>query len=145
MAIETERGKVQELTPPDEHGAATCRINNRSIMLPRDLADSVKEGDDVIVAGALKKDVFHAMAVKDFSRDKATGVDCTNYILLMSTGWIMFTMLGVFGLQAIGSGQIYIEALDDVLSIVGLILALVFLRLAMQVFSAIKQVRYSMA
>lgn len=143
MAIELERGKIQGLTPPDKHGAVTCRINGYNVNLPRDLADSVKEGDDVIVAGALRKDVFHAMAVKDFSRDKAIGVDCTNYVLLMSVGFILFTLLGVFGLQRIGTGEVYVETIDYLLSIAALIFAGVFLWHILQVVKATRRVRYS--
>ena len=141
MGVKIERGNIEELMPIDEKGEGGCRINDLHVKLPRDLADSINTGDDVVVAGILRDSVLHAMALKDLTQEKVRGVDCTYYILLTGTGWFLFIMFGVFALQGIAHGDsVYLEALNTVISFFGLLLALYFTRHTFQIMGAVKRV-----
>ena len=142
MALELEHGEVQDIESLNKNGEARCRINNRHIKLHRDLSDSIKPGDDVWVAGATGKNMFHALALKKSGEDKVYGIDCTNYILLLGAGFILFIMFGVFGLQESGD-HILLKYLDELVSTVGLVVAIYFVRYSYRVTSAVNRIRYA--
>ncbi|MDX1810392.1 MAG: hypothetical protein R3240_00470 [Gammaproteobacteria bacterium] len=141
MGVKLQRGNIQELMPADKKGASTCRVDERVVKLPRDLVDGVKNGDKVEIAGVIRKQVLHAMAINDISQSKVSGVDCTNSILLMGAGWLLFIMFGVFSLHShMSNTQIYLEALQEVVTVGGLLLALFCTRNFVQVIRSVNRV-----
>jgi len=120
MAIQLLRGHVKDVTSPDNHGAAGCHIGKYNVKVSSDLVSSVGKGDDILLAGELRDDVFHAMAVKNIDKDKTAQIDCTNNILLMGAS-AFICMLGlVLGLKAINSGGV-VQSLDMAMALIGLI------------------------
>jgi hypothetical protein len=120
MGLQLLRGHVKDVAAPDNHGAADCHVGKYNVKVCSDLVSSIGKGDDILLAGELRNDVFHAMAVKNFNRGKTAQIDPTNNILLMGVSGFVCMLGGVLGLRAIGSGGI-IESLDIVMAIIGLI------------------------
>lgn len=120
MGLQLLRGHVEDVATPDNHGAAACHIGKYNVKVGSDLVSSIGKGDDILLAGELRNDVFHAMAVRNFNRGKTAQIDPTNNILLMGASGFVCMLGGVLGLKAIGSGGI-IESLDIVMAIIGLI------------------------
>jgi len=143
MAIELLRGTVRDLSAWGKHGAARCRLNGHDVMLPMDLTVNIHEGDDIQVAGTMKKDTLLAMAMKNSKQGKTSRVDATNYILLMGLGGFLWVLCGVFGLRAIGSDAILMESLDDIISIGGFVVMLLMVRHLFQINRASDQVKYT--
>ena len=140
MKFEIERGDVQDVATVNKNGSGSCQINDRQIMLHRDLADSVKQGDHVLVAGTFRKKVFHALALKDLTRDKVSGIDCSNYVLLMGLGIMVFIMFGIFGMRENDANYI-IKGLQQGVSYAGLAMTIYYIRYILRVNSAVKRVR----
>ncbi|HFE39662.1 MAG TPA: hypothetical protein ENK06_14810 [Gammaproteobacteria bacterium] len=141
MGVELKHGDVQNIDPISKNGTSRCRINNLDIELHRDLADSIKPGENVWIAGTFRKKVFHALALKKFGQNKIYGIDCTNYILLTGLGFILFIMFGVFGLRE-SSGHFFIKYLEELLSITGLAMIVYFIRYFYQANAAVNRIRY---
>ena len=128
MGIQVLRGHIKDVAPPDDHGAAKCHIGDYNVKMHGDLVSSISKGDDVLLAGELKNDIFHAMAVKNFDKQgKIAQVDCTNYILLMGAGAFLFAVGAILGARNIGSGGL-IESLLGAVSIIGLVGMVAILR-----------------
>lgn len=127
MGLQLLRGHVKEIATPDNRGAAACQIGKYNVKVYGDLVSSVGKGDDILVAGELKSEVFHALAVKNFNRDKTAQIDPTNNILLMGASGFVCMLGGVLGLRAVGGGGM-VESLDVVMAIIGLIGMVITLR-----------------
>ena len=120
MAIQLLRGHVKDVTSPDNHGAAGCHIGKYTVKVYSDLVSSVGKGDDILLAGELRNDVFHAMAVKNIDKDKTAQIDCTNNILLMGASAFICMLGFVLALKAINSGGV-VQSLDMAMAFIGLI------------------------
>jgi hypothetical protein len=139
MGIKLQRGHVENITPSGKNGAVDCQIRDHKIKVHPYLADKFGAGDDVLVAGELKNNVLHAMAVNNFKQDKIAHIDCTNYILILGVSGYVGIMAGVFGLE--GSGG-WVTSLQDVTSIIGLAIAALAIRRVVVVNRASNCVRY---
>lgn len=120
MAIQLLRGHVKDVTSPDDHGAADMHIGKYNVKVSSDLVSSVGKGDDILLAGELRDDVFHAMAVKNIDKDKMAQIDCTNNILLMGASAFICMLGFVLALKAINSGGV-VQSLDMAMAFIGLI------------------------
>ena len=139
MKLEIEHGSVQDIAPVEKNGTSSCRINNRDIKLHRDLVDNVKSGEDIMVAGIFQKNVFRALALKDIARDKVSSIDCTNYVLLMGLGIMLFIMFGIFGMQETSEHN-YIKGLEEGISFAGLALSAFLIRHILRINRAVSRV-----
>lgn len=89
MALVTHRGRVAEVTPFGKRGALICRVGNTEVRVHSDLASMLSDGDEVYLAGKLRKGVLTALAVNNLSRHKSGGLDATNNMLLIGfMGWL---------------------------------------------------------
>lgn len=120
MALQLLRGHVKDVTSPDNHGAADCHIGKYSVKVSSDLVSSVGKGDDILFAGELRNDVFHAMAVKNIDKDKTAQIDCTNNVLLIGAFGFVFFLGFVLALKAINTGGA-VQSMDMVMAFVGLV------------------------
>lgn len=123
MSLQLLRGHVKDVTSAGKHGAADCHIGKfeYNVKVYSDLVSSVgKGGDDVLVAGELRNDVFHAMAVKNLDKGKTAQIDGTNDILIMGASAFVFGLGCVFGLRAGTSGGI-VQSLNIAMIFIGLI------------------------
>jgi hypothetical protein len=120
MALQLLRGHVKDVTSPDNHGAAGCHIGKYSVKVSSDLVSSVGKGDDILLAGELRNDVFHAMAVKNLDKDKTAQIDCTNNVLLIGAFGFVFFLGFVLALRAINTGGV-VQSMDMVMAFVGLV------------------------
>lgn len=120
MAIQLLRGHVKDVTSPDNHGAADCHIGKYNVKVYSDLVSSVGKGDDILLAGELRNDVFHAMAVKNIDKDKTAQIDCTNNILLMGASAFVCMLGFILGLKAINTGGL-VQSIDMAMAFIGLI------------------------
>jgi len=120
MAIQLLRGHVKDVTSPGDHGAADCHIGKYSVKVSSDLVSSVAKGDDILLAGELRNDVFHAMAVKNLDKDKTAQIDGTNNILLMGASAFVCMLGFVLALKAINTGGV-VQSADMVMAFIGLI------------------------
>jgi hypothetical protein len=120
MGLQLLRGHVKDIAAPDNRGAAACQIGKYNVKVYGDLVSSVGKGDDILLAGELKSNVFHALAVKNFDRNKTAQIDPTNNMLLMGLSGFVCMVGGVLGLRYAGSGGI-LESLDFTLAMIGLI------------------------
>ena len=128
MAIEKLRGTVNHLTTLDKHGAAKCRLDSYTIMIPAALVRRFREGDDVEVAGNMKNGALHAMAVKNIKQDKISRVDVTGYVMMIAVAGFLWVLCGVLGLRELGTGEILAESFDDIISFGGFIVVLLAIR-----------------
>ena len=120
MAMQLLRGHVIDVTSPDKHGAAGCHIGKYNVKVYSDLVSSIGKGDDILLAGELRDDIFHALAVKNVDKNKTAQIDGTNNILLMGAS-AFFCMLGlVLGMKAVNSGGL-VESLNMAMAFIGLI------------------------
>jgi hypothetical protein len=143
MATTLLRGRVESVSIPAPNGAAECRIGDKTVALHRDLADSVKQGDDVLVAGFARDKVLKALALNNVTRSKLAQIDCTNNILLLGLGGFLAILFGVFGLG--GSNGAIVSSLEDAVAIAGIILGVVSLRALWRVIRAASWVDYPTA
>lgn len=120
MAIQLLRGQVKDVSSPDSHGAGGCHIGKYNVKVYSDLVSSIGTGDDILLAGELKDDVFHAMAVKNIDKGKTAQIDCTNNILLMGASTFLCLLGFVLGLRAITSGGV-VQSIDMAMAFIGLI------------------------
>jgi len=127
MGLQLLRGHVKDIATPDNRGAAACQIGKYNVKVYGDLVSSVGKGDDILLAGELRSNVFHALAVKNFDRDKTAQIDPTNNVLLMGISGFVCMVGGVLGLRAVGGGGI-VESLDFMMAIAGLIGMVIALR-----------------
>jgi hypothetical protein len=120
MALQLLRGHVKDVTSPDNRGAADCHIGKYNVKVYSDLVSSIGKGDDILLAGELRNDIFHAMAVKNIDKDKTAQIDSTNSILLMGVSAFMCGLGFVLALKAINTGGV-VQSVDMVLAFIGLI------------------------
>ena len=142
MAIEKIRGKVNNLKTPPKQGTATFRLDGRDIIVPQDLVDKVREGEDIEVAGTISKGALHAMAVRNVKQDRISRVDVTLYVLLIGIAGFLWVLCGVLGLRAMGTGAIITESVDDIVAIAGFIIVLMAIRHLSLINKASNQLRY---
>lgn len=128
MAIEKLRGTVSHLTILDKHGAAKCRLDSYTIMIPAALVRRFREGDDVEVAGSMKNGALHVMAVKNIKQDKISRVDVTSYVMMIAVAGFLWVLCGVLGLRELGTGEVLAESFDDIISFAGFIVVLLAIR-----------------
>ena len=140
MGLSLQRGYVEEVVQSQKDGAADCRISDCRIKMPPELADIVEEGDNILVAGELKKDVLQAYAVKNLGKGKTAYIDSTFFILLMGAGACSGILFGVFGLESVSN---LIGPVEDLLSIVGFIVAAVALSRVVLINRANNLIKYS--
>lgn len=100
MQMAIWRGRIEQLTGPDQHGAAECRVGNMTVRLPSDLSGNLSNDDLVLVAGNTANEVLRAMAVHNLTREKMSQIDPTNQVLL--TG-----LFGFIGLMSLAIGWQY--------------------------------------
>ena len=128
MAIEKLSGTVKHLTTLDKHGAAKCRLDSYTIMIPAVLASSVHEGEVMEVAGTIKNGALHAMAVKNIKQDKISRVDVTSYVMMIAVAGFLWVLCGVLGLRELGTGEILAESFEDIISFGGFVVVLLAMR-----------------
>lgn len=141
MQTKFQRGLVDSIEPGKD-GSVICRVGNQPVTLHPDLAGSIAHGDDIAVAGEVKNEMLHATAIRNFKQDKFAEVDCTNYILLMALGIIVFILFGILGV-IIGSDSSMINSAADVASIAGFVLAALTLRRFIQMIRAASWAKYA--
>ena len=127
MALQLLRGHVKDVLSPDTRGAGGCHIGKYNVKVYSDLVSSIGNGDDILLAGELKDDIFHAMAVKNIDKGKTAQIDCTNNILLMGASTFVCLLGFVLALRAINSGGV-VQSVDMVMAFVGLIGMVITLR-----------------
>lgn len=120
MAIQLLRGHVKDVTSPDKHGAADCHIGKYNIKVYSDLVSSIGKGDDILLAGELRNEVFHALAVKNVDKGKTAQIDGTNNFLLMAVSAFVCMFGFVLGMKAVSSAGM-VESMDMAMAFVGLI------------------------
>jgi hypothetical protein len=120
MAIQLLRGHVKDVSLPDKHGAADCHIGKYNVKVHSDLVGSIGKGDDILLAGELRNDVFHSLAVKNIDKDKMAQIDLTNSILLMAAGTFVCGLGFILSLQGESSGGI-VRSLEMAVGFIGLI------------------------
>ena len=120
MAIQLLRGHVKDVSSPDKHGAADCHIGKYNVKVYSDLVSSVGAGDDILLAGELRNDIFHAMAVKNVDKGKTAQIDGTNNILFMGASAFVCMLGFVLGMKAVNSGGV-VESLDMFMAFIGLV------------------------
>ena len=120
MAIQLLRGHVKDVTSPGKHGAVECQMGKCNVKVHADLASSIGTGDDVLLACQQRRDVYHALAVKNIDRGKTAQIDPTNSILLMvASGFLC--VLG-FGMDLdIDNIGVVAESIDLTVGFIGLI------------------------
>jgi hypothetical protein len=128
MAVEKLRGTVSHLTILDKHGAAKCRLDSYTIMIPAALVRSFREGETVEVAGTIKNGALHVMAVKNIRQDKITRVDVTSYVMMMAVAGFLWVLFCVLGLRELGTGELLAESFDDIISFAGFVVVLLAIR-----------------
>ncbi|MDH5300378.1 MAG: hypothetical protein OEW58_03345 [Gammaproteobacteria bacterium] len=141
MGIIVQRGQISAISAPDKDGSISCRLGEQAVKVHRDLADKVANGDDVMVAGEMKDQTLHAMALNNFSQGMSEQIDCTNNILLMGIGNILFVFLGIIGLQGI-SGSNIIDSVELVIAVAGLVLAVIAYRRMVRIIRSNNIVKY---
>ncbi len=94
--MQIKRGQASNITPVEKpQGAVECELDTIKILLNRDLADKVNNGDDIQIAGKpIDNGLVHVFAINNLSKNKITQVDLTNYALA----------LGLSGFTAIAGG-----------------------------------------
>ena len=120
MAIQLLRGHVKDVTSPENGGIGECHIGKYNVKVNGDLVTSIGKGDDILLAGEVRNDIFHAFAVKNIDKDKTAQIDCTNNVLLVGASGFIFMLGFVLGLRAINSAGM-VESMDIVLAFIGLI------------------------
>lgn len=107
MQIELKRGHASNVTPVEKpQGAVECTLENEKVLLNRDLADKVNEGDDILVAGKQNDSgVFHAVAIKNLSQNKVAQIDGTNYILALGLSGFIAIVCAVQAINYISWGN----------------------------------------
>ena len=120
MAIQLLRGHVIDVSSPDKHGAGGCHIGKYNVKVYSDLVSSIGKGDDILLAGELRNDVFHALAVKNVDKGKTAQIDGTNNILFMGASAFVCMLGFVLALKAINSGGV-VQSIDTVMAFLGLI------------------------
>ncbi|HHM04237.1 MAG TPA: hypothetical protein ENJ19_00655 [Gammaproteobacteria bacterium] len=135
-------GQISALSAPDKDGAVTCRIGTSAVSIHPDLADSVTQSDNVAVAGEVKNNVLHVVALKNFNRGKIAKIDCTPYILFMGAGLFLFVLSGIFSLKGT-SGSSLIDSAEGVISIAGLALAVWMLRRTVHAIRAANWIQFA--
>lgn len=124
MGMEIRRGTAANIVKNDNQNSVACRLGESNVMLHSDLERIVKEGDDILVAGDLRDDVLHALAVKNMTQDRTLQIDGSNYTLVMGAG-LFFWILGlVLSLQALGVGDTTLSILNACMSLAGFILGI---------------------
>ncbi len=119
MVMETRRGIATGIVKTDKGSAVECRLGEGKALLHPDLQRIVKEGDDILVAGDLRDDVLHALALKNMTQNKNAQIDGSNYTLLIGMG-LFFWLLGfVFYVQTLAAGSSTIITLNLSLSLAG--------------------------
>lgn len=84
MQIELKQGHAANITQREKpEGTIECHVAGGRILLNSDLADKVKDGDDVVVAGKLHENLLHAIAIKNISQGTTAQVDPTNNVLAL--------------------------------------------------------------
>jgi len=139
MGAKLLNGLVESLSGMPDSEAAECQLGGSKIYLHRDIAQSVRNGDNVFISGLETKDGLRALAVNNTSLKKIDQIDCTNHILLFGLGFVLTIMLGVFGLQ--GSSGVGISAVEDVVALAGAALAVVSVRSTLRIIKATNSVR----
>ncbi len=142
MAIEKLRGKVNHLKTSAKQGTAAFRLDGRNVIVPHDLVDKVREGEDIEVAGTISKGELHAMAVRDVKQDRISHVDVTMYVFLIGIAGFLWALCGVLGLRAMGTGAIITESVDDIVAIAGFITVLMAIRHLSLINKASNQLKY---
>lgn len=143
MEIELLHGTVSDLSAWGKHGAAKCRLDGRNVMLPMDLTVNLHEGDNIQVAGTMKKDALLAMAMKNSRQGKTARVDATGYVMLMGLGGFLWILCGVLGLRAIGTDAVLMESINDLVSIAGFVVMLLMVRHVFLINKASDQIKYA--
>jgi hypothetical protein len=121
MEMAIWRGHIENLSVPDPHGAAECRVGKATVRLPSDLTSSVVEGDKVLVAGSSADGVLDALAVHNLTRDKLTQIDPSNQVLLSCLwGFVFLMSLAIAWMFPMGAPFVIFNALS-ILGIAGAI------------------------
>lgn len=124
MSMELRRGTATGIVKTDQRGAVECHLGESKIALHPDLERSVKEGDDILVAGDLRDDVLNALALKNMTHNRSVQIDGSNYTLLIGFG-LFFWILGfVLSIQTLGIGDTTLATLNACMSLAGFTLGL---------------------
>jgi hypothetical protein len=124
MSMEIRRGAATAIVKGDKQNSVECRIGASKVMLHGDLERIIKEGDDILVAGELREDVLHALAVKNMTQDRTLQIDGSNYTLVIGVG-LFFWILGfVLGMQYLGAGNTTLATLNGCISLAGFVLGI---------------------
>lgn len=124
MSMETRRGAAAAIVKSEKQSRVECRLGESKVVLHGDLERIVKEGDDILVAGDLRDDVLHALAVKNMTQNRTLQIDGSNYTLMMGAG-LFFWLLGfVLGMQYLGGGDTMRATLNGGISLAGFVLGI---------------------
>lgn len=84
MQIELKQGHAANITQLEKpQGAIECHLDGGKVLIHPDLADKVKDGDDIIVAGKTRENLLHAVAIKNLSQGITAQIDPTNNVLAL--------------------------------------------------------------
>lgn len=143
MGIKIQRGLIEDLSQPGKDGSVTCRIGPYRLKAPRTLAQSFANGDEVMVAGRTMKDgVLRLLSVNNYSRGKKERVDITSDLMIFAVAAYVFVLCGVFGAEGIGGA--FLAPVQDVASVVGLVVAAWAARRVIIIMRADKWLRYAL-
>ncbi len=134
-------GVIEGFSRVKDTDVANCQLGGKKLYLHRDLADEVRNGDNVYVYVVAAKDGFRALALRNITRGKVSQIDCTNNILLFGTGFVLAFIFGIIGLQ--GTQGPTISTIQEIIGVLGVVLAVYSLRATVLIMRATSVVRYS--
>ena len=143
MQIELKRGHASNVTSLDKpEGAVECNLDNYKILLHRDLADKISEGDEIVIAGRLHDNQLYALAVKNISSGKTGQLDPTTYSLAMGVSGFILILCFVESINYLRVGDSTIATGLALVSFAGLIgIVMTALRI-FEISRAARQIKY---
>jgi len=142
MAIEIKKGIVESLRPAEEDKPCTCRVGGNEIELHPDLADRLKDGDDVAISGHESENGLKALAINNLTRKKVSSIDPSNTILLLGFSGFASFLFFVLGMQNYFGGAMNLALTNLVLVLAGLTGAVISFGRFLAVRSALKMINY---
>lgn len=124
MVMEIRCGKATEIVKAEKGNAVKCRLGESQALLHPDLQRILQEGDEIIIAGDLRDDVLHALALKNVTQNRSAKVDGSNYTLLIGAGLFCWLLGFVFYIQTMNAGDPTVTALNLALSVGGFVTGL---------------------
>lgn len=144
MQIELKQGHAANITQREKpEGTIECQVAGGKILLHSELADKVKNGDDVVVAGKVHENLLHAVAIKNLSQGVTAQVDPTKNVL--ATGFCGFIGIisAVQSFNANAAGNSMGSTLLALIAAAGFAGVFIFVQRLMEINRASGKVKYA--